>query len=75
MFKHHYLATLHGGMMFGELGILMNKPRTATVVAQTNIQLAAMHSDDYRRILKEAELRNTNNVSNIILFFLKKKKR
>lgn len=42
--------------MFGELGILMNKPRSATVVAAANLHVAEMQSEDYRRILKEAEL-------------------
>lgn len=33
VFRHKHVATLTNGMMFGELGILMNKPRSATIVA------------------------------------------
>ena len=42
VFKHNMVASLTGGMMFGELGILMNKPRSATLVAKTSTHLAVM---------------------------------
>lgn len=39
--------------MFGELGILMNKPRAATIAAKTNTHFAVISSADYKLILEE----------------------
>ena len=33
VFKHKCVSELRSGQMFGELGILMNKPRSASIVA------------------------------------------
>jgi CRP-like cAMP-binding protein len=38
--------------MFGELGILLNKPRAASIVAKTNTHVAVMLSEHYKAILK-----------------------
>ena len=42
--------------MFGELGILLNKPRAASVVAKSNTHVAVMLSEHYKEILKQLEL-------------------
>jgi CRP-like cAMP-binding protein len=33
IFKYKYIITLGPGKMFGELGLLMKKPRAATILA------------------------------------------
>jgi CRP-like cAMP-binding protein len=67
IFKHNLVATLTSGMMFGELGILMNKPRSATLVAKTSTHVAILKSEDYKLILKEAEMQK---MEQRILFFM-----
>lgn len=57
VFRHKFVLELSSGNMFGELGILMNKPRSATIVAASNVYVAVMTAYDYKRILKDAELR------------------
>jgi CRP-like cAMP-binding protein len=55
VFKHKYIVTLKSGQMFGELGIMMNKPRAASIVAKTNTHFAVIPSSDYKLILEEQE--------------------
>ena len=43
--------------MFGELGILLNKPRSATVLAGSDCHLAVIDSNNYKQILKQAEVK------------------
>lgn len=43
--------------MFGELGILMNKPRSATAICSDDTDLAVLESPYYVHILKDVELK------------------
>jgi CRP-like cAMP-binding protein len=54
--------------MFGELGILMNKPRSATIMCKEDTDLAVLDSNYYIQTLKDAELRN---IENRIAYFTK----
>ena len=50
------LATsLSIGSAFGELALLNNQPRAATIRAHTDLTLAVLQKDDYDRILKSAQ--------------------
>ncbi|KAF7506911.1 hypothetical protein GJ744_011152 [Endocarpon pusillum] len=44
-------AELKPGAFFGEIGILMDRPRTATVIARTKCLLVVLKKEDLRKIL------------------------
>ena len=45
------VAALHAGDFFGEMGLLTGEPRTATVVARTNVQCYRLDKDAFLEIL------------------------
>jgi glucose-6-phosphate 1-dehydrogenase len=47
------LRTLKDGDFFGEIGLLMATPRTATVVARTQCDLFTLRKADFSRILRD----------------------
>lgn len=51
VFQYNFLSILGPGKVFGELGILNNKPRAATVVALENTHFAILLKKDYQNIL------------------------
>jgi len=48
-----HLADLGPGDFFGEMALLLNVPRTATVVATSDITLVVMHERDFRAMEEE----------------------
>ncbi|CAL5870174.1 uncharacterized protein PFLUO_LOCUS4409 [Penicillium psychrofluorescens] len=44
-------AELQPGAFFGEIGVLMDRPRTATIVARTRCMLVVLTKEDFRSIL------------------------
>lgn len=44
-------AELKPGAFFGEIGVLMDRPRTATIVARTRCMLVVLSKGDFRNIL------------------------
>lgn len=44
-------AELKPGAFFGEIGVLMDRPRTATIVARTRCMLVVLTKEDFRNIL------------------------
>jgi CRP-like cAMP-binding protein len=47
--------------MFGDLGLLLRKPRAATIVCREDTEFATLTADDYRKILKNAEIMKMNH--------------
>lgn len=46
-------AELVAGQFFGEIGILFNRPRTATVVAKTKVLLGVLTADNFNKVLPD----------------------
>ncbi|KAJ6171873.1 hypothetical protein N7470_000940 [Penicillium chermesinum] len=44
-------AELQPGAFFGEIGVLMDRPRTATIVARSRCMLVVLTKEDFRNIL------------------------
>jgi F-box/leucine-rich repeat protein 7 len=44
-------AELQPGAFFGEIGVLMDRPRTATIIARTRCMLVVLTREDFRSIL------------------------
>jgi ATP-binding cassette subfamily B protein len=49
--KQRSLAVLHAGDHFGEIALLYNTPRTATIRARTPVQLYSLNKDDFNELL------------------------
>jgi glucose-6-phosphate 1-dehydrogenase len=49
----HVIRTLRDGDFFGEVGLLMATPRTATVTAKTQCDLFTLRKSDFTRILRD----------------------
>lgn len=47
------VGKLAPGSSFGELALLSNKPRAATIESLTDIVLGVLYKKDYKRILKQ----------------------
>ena len=51
------VANLHSGMGFGELALIKNQPRAASIQCSTNCHLAVLDKQDYMKIIGRAEVR------------------
>ena len=53
------VLTLNSGQSFGELALLQDKPRAASIVAETDCHFALLGRRDYERILEKIERKET----------------
>jgi signal transduction histidine kinase len=51
--KPDLLATLESGRFFGEMALIDELPRSATVVAKERTRLLSLYRDDFRRLISE----------------------
>ena len=49
------LAVLHPGDYFGEIGLLTEARRNASIRAKTDVELLAMSWDDFRKVIESSE--------------------
>jgi small-conductance mechanosensitive channel/CRP-like cAMP-binding protein len=47
------VATLHGGDIFGEMGMMTGEPRSATVIALTNVECYRLDKEAFHDILQQ----------------------
>ena len=72
-FKFNLRNILGEGMMFGDLGLLMGKPRvtkyfilftlghqSATIICREDTEFAILSAESYRRVLKAVEIQKIN---------------
>jgi len=50
LLNYFCVASLPKGRIFGEMGLLQNKPRAATIVAKDEVSLAVINKRDYEKI-------------------------
>lgn len=55
IFKFQFVKQLEEGMEFGELGLVQQKPRTATILSANKSYLIKISKEDYTGILMEEE--------------------
>eukprot|EP00425_Heterocapsa_triquetra_P044648 CAMPEP_0195065506 /NCGR_PEP_ID=MMETSP0448-20130528/11141_1 /TAXON_ID=66468 /ORGANISM="Heterocapsa triquestra, Strain CCMP 448" /LENGTH=1376 /DNA_ID=CAMNT_0040096615 /DNA_START=151 /DNA_END=4281 /DNA_ORIENTATION=+ len=48
-----HIATLGSGIMFGEIGLLDDQPRNATIICRGDCEFLVIGRDDFDRVLKE----------------------
>ena len=65
---YNFSAKLQRGAIFGELGLIRNKSRAATVISAENTYFMTMSKVDYESILREVE---DNKMNRKIDFFIK----
>ncbi|MEW5855149.1 MAG: glucose-6-phosphate dehydrogenase [Myxococcota bacterium] len=51
--KGEVLATLREGSFFGEIGLVLSQPRTATIRARTHCDLFVLDRGDFHRVLRD----------------------
>lgn len=70
-------AELQPGAFFGEIGVLMDRPRTATIVARSRCMLVVLTKEDFRSILPrfpEVERAIRDEAQERLMILEKKKK-
>lgn len=55
VFKHFFVNCIERGASFGELGVMRNVPRAATVVAKETSLFGTLESEDFVKIMKPEE--------------------
>ncbi|KAL2812797.1 hypothetical protein BDW59DRAFT_36387 [Aspergillus cavernicola] len=70
-------AELEPGAFFGEIGVLMDRPRTATIIARSRCLLVVLTKEDFRKILPrfpEVERAIRDEAQERLMILEKKKK-
>jgi len=55
VFAYNYVKDLTPGSAFGEMGLLLRVPRTATILALEDTDLAVMTKQGYQDLIKAIE--------------------
>lgn len=57
LYSGEKVATIGQGKVFGEIALMYNCPRTATIIANSDVELWGMDRSTFRRILMEESIR------------------
>lgn len=61
-----YLKTYYPGDSFGELALLYNAPRQATIIAKENSKLLALDRETFNHIVKDSAIRKRERYENFL---------
>lgn len=61
-----YLKTYYTGESFGELALLYNNPRAATIIAKTNCVLWALDRATFTNIVRDSAVKNREKIKNCL---------
>ena len=53
--KEKSISELHEGDLFWEIALITDEPRTATIVAKTDLNLLAFNKDDFISLYKDSD--------------------
>jgi CRP-like cAMP-binding protein len=56
------VVTLRSGKSFGELALIKNKPRAASIKCLEDCHFAVMNKSDYQKVLSRIEQKNLNKI-------------
>lgn len=65
--EYNQVAVLSGGKSFGELALIKNKPRAATIRCLTNCHFAVVDRYDYKKVLGKIEQKRMNHMIDYLI--------
>lgn len=71
LFMYDFVATIEPGKMFGELGLVFNRPRAATIVALEDVEVAYLNKSHFLEvfgdILRQEQLEKLKFFNDIVI--------
>lgn len=71
LFMFEFVATIETGTMFGELGLVFNRPRAATILALDDVEVACLNKQNfqevYGQLLRKEQLEKYKFFNNFVI--------
>ena len=64
------LCQANSGNLFGEMSLIENEPRNATIIALENCTMISIEKHDYIKLVKEVEKQRINSISENYIIIL-----